>query len=497
MTAPTLDAYVPDECKACKAKGSIFLDPAEAQVVCEACGVVQETHCIDYGREWRNFSSEGVGTGDDQGSGRERADHMNSITEWQAELSTTISGSGRMSQDLQGAQERLNHASKVTLTSTQRGNRRREMWDRKVKDLLNLLGMPTLAASTRELLEDYCQKKKDAAVCGIEGCKGSFLEDPSRQMPCTRCPGLLGTHVCSKCGSSHCEQCEDSRTPPLTDALACAAIHFAGHKADKATRGGRCKASFKLLPHEFSKKLKKQGINKAAVERNIKEISEAVASLKGETEAAHATEEVFIRYAEELGLSVKVGAYAFVLNERAKTLADTIRQLETKETTRVGVCLYVLYHLLKCPKPLQFEEFIDKAGGEPLRDAKALYKAMKENVLPLLRKGQVAQVKPKCSKCKHPVQKRLKEAFSGETLTCSVEGCKEAAQSGCNKAECQYYLCQKHSKTNETVSKRQQEEFDQAMEELPKPIQLPILPQKPHKRKAVHVEADDAVSLLF
>eukprot|EP00930_Biecheleria_cincta_P043002 TRINITY_DN29581_c0_g1_i1.p1 TRINITY_DN29581_c0_g1~~TRINITY_DN29581_c0_g1_i1.p1 ORF type:complete len:348 (+),score=74.88 TRINITY_DN29581_c0_g1_i1:26-1045(+) len=85
-------------CKYCKDPKKIRTDASQGTLVCTGCGLVLADRCLDDGREWRNFASEGV---DSQAPSRERADHTTAFDVFTGGLGTTVLGAGHEAQRLQ------------------------------------------------------------------------------------------------------------------------------------------------------------------------------------------------------------------------------------------------------------------------------------------------------------------------------------------------------------------------------------------------------------
>eukprot|EP00933_Yihiella_yeosuensis_P033540 TRINITY_DN27220_c0_g1_i1.p1 TRINITY_DN27220_c0_g1~~TRINITY_DN27220_c0_g1_i1.p1 ORF type:complete len:414 (+),score=60.29 TRINITY_DN27220_c0_g1_i1:39-1280(+) len=88
-------------CPECKDPSKIRLDHSLGTLVCTGCGLVLEDHCLDEGREWRNFASDGTSGGN---TGRERGDVMGAADEFTGELAGTL---------IMGADDRARKLQKI------------------------------------------------------------------------------------------------------------------------------------------------------------------------------------------------------------------------------------------------------------------------------------------------------------------------------------------------------------------------------------------------
>eukprot|EP00440_Ansanella_granifera_P072939 gb/GFBE01079155.1/.p1 GENE.gb/GFBE01079155.1/~~gb/GFBE01079155.1/.p1 ORF type:complete len:339 (+),score=99.21 gb/GFBE01079155.1/:1-1017(+) len=146
-------------CKYCKDPRKMKIDVSQGILVCTGCGLVVEDHCMDDGREWRNFASEGV---DSQGPSRERADLSTGIDEITGEGGgTTVLGATNQAQRFQMLGKRVQTQTAPELNSKQKQEQMIQRYTEKAKEVANRLNLGQGVVNTcTKLLQDLAEKGK-------------------------------------------------------------------------------------------------------------------------------------------------------------------------------------------------------------------------------------------------------------------------------------------------------------------------------------------------
>lgn len=150
------------QCKNCLGKSRVIMDDITGDLVCTGCGRVLDERCFDVGGEWRNFKTDGVGSGKDIGGGRERGDFRSgyNVLLDEFEANTSISGSTNAANGLQKALtavQRLadNHAPKSGIMVAPREGEDNSQ-DKSIK---------TITARARQIVERMCLAENVTQKC--------------------------------------------------------------------------------------------------------------------------------------------------------------------------------------------------------------------------------------------------------------------------------------------------------------------------------------------
>lgn len=129
-------------CRECGPSARVVLDESMGDLVCTGCGLVQESHCIDMGVEWRSFAAEGVESGP-RVNERERADKFDMMDEDSAlqPTGTSFSGTDAASRSLMKAHRMASQNANSSMSAEGKHELKVKTMTNKIREVTSRLGL--------------------------------------------------------------------------------------------------------------------------------------------------------------------------------------------------------------------------------------------------------------------------------------------------------------------------------------------------------------------